>query len=257
MGYICDETHNFNLKQSTTIKHKSVDNYERNEIKIDEQYVAGQPPTHKDVTHDILTPIERSLKNELDFDYYKYRKNKDGPIPSALSYSNCSHYKLPKLSDTLDTIVDYTNKFLVKLKPLSQQNVIKKNSFSSSASSLFIPSTLSLSIPISSTTLSSKSLSLKRNTVTLESGASIATKNESHRHNTIESPQAPSDVTSTTVYSTTGNINLTTASTSSHHNNSFGLVKHSLCFYAASSVIIALCYLTTPIAAYDSVHPIK
>lgn len=32
------------------------------------------------------------------------------------------------------------------------------------------------------------------------------------------------------------------------------LVRHSLCFYAASSVILALCYLTTPVAS-EATHP--
>lgn len=32
------------------------------------------------------------------------------------------------------------------------------------------------------------------------------------------------------------------------------LVRHSLCFYAASSVILALCYLTSPVAS-EATHP--
>ncbi|XP_049542088.1 gamma-aminobutyric acid receptor subunit alpha-4 isoform X2 [Anopheles darlingi] len=42
-----------------------------------------------------------------------------------------------------------------------------------------------------------------------------------------------------------------TKSTSSHH-----LVRHSLCLYAASSVLLALCYLTIPTVASDTAHPI-
>ncbi|KAJ6644484.1 Glutamate-gated chloride channel, partial [Pseudolycoriella hygida] len=38
-------------------------------------------------------------------------------------------------------------------------------------------------------------------------------------------------------------------------NNSHYLVRQSLCLYAASSVILALCYLTTPVAS-DTPHPI-
>uniref|UniRef100_A0A6E8VMV5 Ig-like domain-containing protein n=1 Tax=Anopheles coluzzii TaxID=1518534 RepID=A0A6E8VMV5_ANOCL len=38
---------------------------------------------------------------------------------------------------------------------------------------------------------------------------------------------------------------------SSHH-----LVRHSLCLYAASSVLLALCYLTIPTVASDTAHPI-
>lgn len=41
----------------------------------------------------------------------------------------------------------------------------------------------------------------------------------------------------------------TTATNNSHH-----LVRQSLCLYAASSVILALCYLTTPVAS-DTPHP--
>lgn len=37
-------------------------------------------------------------------------------------------------------------------------------------------------------------------------------------------------------------------------NNSHYLVRQSLCLYAASSVILALCYLTTPVAS-DTPHP--
>ncbi len=37
-------------------------------------------------------------------------------------------------------------------------------------------------------------------------------------------------------------------------NNSHYVVRQSLCLYAASSVILALCYLTTPVAS-DTPHP--
>lgn len=38
-------------------------------------------------------------------------------------------------------------------------------------------------------------------------------------------------------------------------NNSHYLVRQSLCLYAASSVILALCYLTTPVASDATPHP--
>ncbi|XP_052567091.1 glutamate-gated chloride channel isoform X3 [Culex pipiens pallens] len=44
----------------------------------------------------------------------------------------------------------------------------------------------------------------------------------------------------------------TTTATSSHY-----LVRHSLCLYAASSVILALCYLTIPTVASDTPHTIR
>ncbi|XP_055687789.1 glutamate-gated chloride channel isoform X2 [Lutzomyia longipalpis] len=40
------------------------------------------------------------------------------------------------------------------------------------------------------------------------------------------------------------------------YTSSHCLVRHSLCLYAASSFILALCYLATPTAASDSAHPI-
>ncbi|XP_055607847.1 uncharacterized protein LOC129755407 isoform X4 [Uranotaenia lowii] len=42
-----------------------------------------------------------------------------------------------------------------------------------------------------------------------------------------------------------------TTTTSSHY-----LVRHSLCLYAASSVLLALCYLTIPTVASETPHPI-
>ena len=42
----------------------------------------------------------------------------------------------------------------------------------------------------------------------------------------------------------------TTTTTSSQY-----IVRHSLFLYVASSVVLALCYLTVPIAASDTVHP--
>ncbi|XP_035913748.1 glutamate-gated chloride channel isoform X27 [Anopheles stephensi] len=42
------------------------------------------------------------------------------------------------------------------------------------------------------------------------------------------------------------------AASTSHH-----LVRHSLCLYAASSVLLALCYLTIPTVASDTAHPIR
>ncbi|XP_038115351.1 gamma-aminobutyric acid receptor subunit alpha-4 isoform X6 [Culex quinquefasciatus] len=44
----------------------------------------------------------------------------------------------------------------------------------------------------------------------------------------------------------------TATATSSHY-----LVRHSLCLYAASSVILALCYLTIPTVASDTPHTIR
>ncbi|GAB0090316.1 Neurotransmitter-gated ion-channel ligand-binding domain [Sergentomyia squamirostris] len=40
------------------------------------------------------------------------------------------------------------------------------------------------------------------------------------------------------------------------YTSSHCLVRHSLCLYAASSFILALCYLATPTAASDTAHPI-
>lgn len=54
-------------------------------------------------------------------------------------------------------------------------------------------------------------------------------------------------------------IQSSTSSSSSPLTSSFtGLsyaIKHSLCLYAVSSLIIVLLYLTSPTAAYDTVHP--
>ncbi|XP_055607863.1 uncharacterized protein LOC129755407 isoform X19 [Uranotaenia lowii] len=43
-----------------------------------------------------------------------------------------------------------------------------------------------------------------------------------------------------------------TTTTSSHY-----LVRHSLCLYAASSVLLALCYLTIPTVASETPHPMR
>ncbi|XP_049296286.1 gamma-aminobutyric acid receptor subunit alpha-4 isoform X4 [Anopheles funestus] len=45
---------------------------------------------------------------------------------------------------------------------------------------------------------------------------------------------------------------VTSRPATSHH-----LVRHSLCLYAASSVLLALCYLTIPTVASDTAHPIR
>lgn len=65
-------------------------------------------------------------------------------------------------------------------------------------------------------------------------------------------------LTTTTCGTTTGTgtgthttTNQTRPATSSHY-----LVRHSLCLYAASSVILALCYLTIPTVASDTPHTI-
>lgn len=54
------------------------------------------------------------------------------------------------------------------------------------------------------------------------------------------------------------NSTLACTSSSSNNSNSHYLVRQSIRFYAASSVILALCYLTTPISAsIDSAsHPV-
>lgn len=49
-------------------------------------------------------------------------------------------------------------------------------------------------------------------------------------------------------------ISSTTTTTSARPTSSHYLVRHSLCLYAASSVILALCYLTIPTVASDTPH---
>ncbi|CAO1353675.1 unnamed protein product [Diamesa serratosioi] len=59
-------------------------------------------------------------------------------------------------------------------------------------------------------------------------------------------------------FSTISASNSSTVVTTSTISHSLHLLRHSLCFYAASSVILALCYLTTPSAAAapEVAHPI-
>ncbi|XP_065074539.1 gamma-aminobutyric acid receptor subunit theta isoform X4 [Ochlerotatus camptorhynchus] len=51
-------------------------------------------------------------------------------------------------------------------------------------------------------------------------------------------------------------ISSTTTRTTARPTSSHYLVRHSLCLYAASSVILALCYLTIPTVASDTPHTI-
>lgn len=64
--------------------------------------------------------------------------------------------------------------------------------------------------------------------------------------------------TKTSTKSVGGSAHITGTSSSSNISNSHYLVRQSVRFYAASSVILALCYLTTPISAStDSAsHPV-
>lgn len=50
-------------------------------------------------------------------------------------------------------------------------------------------------------------------------------------------------------------INYKRSSKSAAASTSNYLVRQSLCLYAASSVILVLCYLTTPASAVDVPHP--
>ncbi|XP_053686663.1 uncharacterized protein LOC128736209 [Sabethes cyaneus] len=56
----------------------------------------------------------------------------------------------------------------------------------------------------------------------------------------------------TTTATTTATTTTTTRPSNSHY-----LVRHSLCLYAASSVILALCYLTIPTVASDAPHTMR
>ncbi|XP_055537184.1 glutamate-gated chloride channel isoform X19 [Wyeomyia smithii] len=89
--------------------------------------------------------------------------------------------------------------------------------------------------PISHLTATSISIS----TTTTKTGASMTT-------GTIGA------TTTTTTTSTT-----TTTTTTTKPSNSHYLVRHSLCLYAASSVILALCYLTIPTVASDAPHTMR
>lgn len=198
---------------------------------------------------------------DLDYNYYKYRKEK---YDDSIKNFNISNTFQP-ISKSLDTIVGYANNFLVKLGKLAQQYVIVSKASRDT------------------TCKCNKKTAVNKNAVITTS------KNLSRRNNPIKpratstpilvspSPSPPSTSLSTKICSAkTGNnasiapsdvvvgnncrskistANTTTPSSPSHHHNSCGLVKHSLCLYAASSIIIALCYLTTPIVAYDTVHP--
>ncbi|XP_065074634.1 glutamate-gated chloride channel isoform X18 [Ochlerotatus camptorhynchus] len=52
-------------------------------------------------------------------------------------------------------------------------------------------------------------------------------------------------------------ISSTTTRTTARPTSSHYLVRHSLCLYAASSVILALCYLTIPTVASDTPHTMR
>ncbi|XP_041773651.1 glutamate-gated chloride channel isoform X14 [Anopheles merus] len=75
-------------------------------------------------------------------------------------------------------------------------------------------------------------------------GQPVPVGNRAHRQPTqFHAPSVHRDVAASPT---------TSRPASSHH-----LVRHSLCLYAASSVLLALCYLTIPTVASDTAHPIR
>ncbi|XP_062708726.1 gamma-aminobutyric acid receptor subunit alpha-4 isoform X10 [Aedes albopictus] len=102
-------------------------------------------------------------------------------------------------------------------------------------------------LPYSSSLPSAASLSSQASLLTPSSSSSLRLPSRdpsSHQTPTISS-------SSTTTTATTTTTTAVARPTSSHY-----LVRHSLCLYAASSVILALCYLTIPTVASDTPHTI-
>lgn len=208
---------------------------------------------------------------------------------------NKTRSTLQPISKSLETIVGYANNFLVKLGKVAQQYVViseatststddscrklstttrnpSGSDFSSEVATTNKITTAVNKINVSCSGTTSKSQSRKNNAISPQaattpilvsstSSSSLSTKICSVKTGNHASTAPSDDDNDVCTRSKSSNIitnNTTTTSTSpssSHHHNSCGLVKHSLCLYAASSIIIALCYLTTPIVAYDAVHP--
>lgn len=76
-------------------------------------------------------------------------------------------------------------------------------------------------------------------------------RNDSNRQQTTLTTTTTCGTTTGRTGTGTTTTNQTRPATSSHY-----LVRHSLCLYAASSVILALCYLTIPTVASDTPHTI-
>lgn len=163
--------------------------------------------------------------SDLDYNFYKYRKEKS-----------------PHSSISLETIVGYANNFLVKLGKLAQQYVeVVSEHHSSSTSS-------AVKINVKSGSQSRKNNAINPSSIRVASSSRTSSLSSTNKRCSVKTGNhaaASGDEKSKRIATTTHHH------PSSHHHNSCGLVKHSLCLYAASSIIIALCYLTTPIVAYD------
>lgn len=341
MGYICDRAHQHHLDIHET-EYRSANNGKsgpkektiRKQQKTYEESVAKQ---FHDGNEDICKKHEENRKinqdhlatyivddnlivvggkdTDLDYNFYKYRKEKennqrlaDDDDTLSSTCRNDTEYHINKtknstlqpISKSLDTIVGYANNFLVKLGKLAQQYVIiskgeptttdnYRKICTTNASTTLKPGNIS-KVPTTTQKTSTDKIPTAVNKINVSSDSGTS-KSQSRKNNAIN-PQAtttpvlvstsssPSSSLSTKICSAkTGNnastapsdvvigncsskgsitkttTTLSSSPSSSHHHNSCGLVKHSLCLYAASSIIIALCYLTTPIVAYDAVHP--
>lgn len=227
---------------------------------------------------------------DLDYNFYKYRKEKvnNRHFGSHHTKNKTNKSTLQPISISLGTIVGYANNFLVKLGKLAQQYVIVSKCEATTKQKCTtqkkITSTNKLTtavnkINVSSGADTSKSQSRKNNAINpqaaatfpilVSSSSSLTSSFSSLSTNEICSTEAEIKASvapgsegvvgnCSSKKCNTRNITKTSStpqSPSSHHHNSCGLVKHSFYLYAASSIIIALCYLTTPIVAYDAVHP--
>lgn len=318
MGYICDRTHQHHLEIHEK-EYRLADNDKsgRKNKTLKQQITDGSSAkTHDDVgNEDICKKHEENKKinqdhlaisssssvddnvvvvgekdPDLDYNFYKYRKEKKVNNRSTCSrstlsrdvterYDHCRNNKTIKStlrpkSISLETIVGYANIFLLKLAKLAQQFVIvSKRSKTRTSKKL---------CTTQNTTLTHKNKTAVNKTYVNPDSDNNNTSKSQSRKNIKINPQAtittPIRVSSSSNSSSSSLSNkgnhasagpgveggivgncreTTTTKTSSSHNNrsSCGLVKHSLWLYAASSIIIALCYLTTPIVAYDAVHP--
>ncbi|XP_063702220.1 glutamate-gated chloride channel isoform X11 [Culicoides brevitarsis] len=236
MGYICDRAHhleihadnersdnNNNCVAAHQFGNEDICKQQRQNRKINQDHLATSSSSVSVSPHD--NSIVAANDTDLDYNFYKYRKEKS---PST----------------TFEQIVGYANHFLVTLGKLAPQYVEDVVSSRKSNTSTTTTSAVN-KINVKS---GSKSQSRKNNAINSRSPASTTRSTKNCSSGKSGSHASGDDGN--------GKHNHPSSHHAQHHHSSCGLVKHSLCLYAASSIIIALCYLTTPIVAYDQVHPI-
>uniref|UniRef100_A0A336M5E5 CSON004372 protein n=1 Tax=Culicoides sonorensis TaxID=179676 RepID=A0A336M5E5_CULSO len=289
MGYICDTAHQHDLEIQERQRYLSTQDSTHNDETEENPY--GSQELVCDKNEDIIRQVgmeNRSyeedhlinyvLKNDdttdnkinntyhikntvktnaaLDLNYQKYRKFKCyQTLDIVIGYHQVFVHPLFKpveiilisASTNNNNSTFFLNKYQIRMNktPILKLNAVNnissdfvtsnKQSYKDTANARYTPTASTDNVLTSASSLGTNTTTTKRVTSNNYTASNVSSIKEKRKCSSIAKFKPLS---------------------SSHHNDICGFVKNSFCLYLVSTIIIFFCYLTTPIVAYETVHPI-